>query len=80
MSKWVEERGYGFIEYSRNDDDREKESIFVHARELTEGRRILAIGEKVSFGITEDEKNRGKDMAIDVRGEYSRDPTPARRS
>merc|ERR1719499_13471 len=77
VSKWVEGRGFGFIEYGDSGD--RKESIFVHARELTHDRKMLRVDEKVDFNITRDSKNHGKMMAVDVRGEYKEDASPKSR-
>jgi len=73
VSKWVDGRGFGFIEYE-DDKSRETKSIFVHARELRYDRRVLEKGEKVSFDIADDKKRPGQQMAIEVKGEYRDDP------
>ena len=71
-SKWVDGRGFGFIEYKNRDGD--LKSIFVHARELRYDRRVLERGEKVSFDLIEDTRRDGEMMATQVKGEYRDDP------
>jgi len=63
VAKWVDGRGYGFIEYDGN------RSVFVHAKELRYGRKVLEVGERVTFDIADDREH-GKDQAVNVKGEY----------
>jgi len=81
VTRWLDGKGFGFIEYgSRNT------KVFVHAKEICDGRKYLNEGEKVTFDLAYDRKA-NKDMAVEVYGEgescgrrSSRSGSPRRRS
>ena len=72
VRRWTYGRGFGFIDYETDNGD--KASVFVHARELKYGRRVLEEGERVSFDIIDDPAKPGSLQATDVQGEYRDDP------
>lgn len=66
VTRWLDGKGFGFIEYgSRNT------KVFVHAKEICDGRKYLNEGEKVTFSLAYDRKA-NKDMAVEVYGESDR--------
>ena len=61
--KWFNaEKGYGFI--SRDDDG---EDVFVHFSAISsDGYKTLAEGQKVTFDVEADPKNRSRTRAVNV--------------
>lgn len=57
------EKGFGFIL-----DDATKKDVFVHFSViLTDGYKTLTEGQKVSFDIEQDPKDKNKSRAVNVR-------------
>ncbi len=54
VESWIDGRGFGFI---RRDGDTGR-SIFVHARDITngEGNRTLIVGQRVEFEVVASER------------------------
>lgn len=62
--KWFDAgKGYGFISNDNGGDD-----VFVHFSAIVaEGYKTLSDGQKVTFDVESDPKNRKKTRAINVR-------------
>ncbi|PAT38622.1 excalibur calcium-binding domain-containing protein [Vandammella animalimorsus] len=56
VSRWNDERGFGFLKAFGNDDA----EVFVHISEFPKGGRRPAVGERVLFEVVTDEKGKKK--------------------
>ncbi|WP_347485790.1 cold shock domain-containing protein [Vandammella animalimorsus] len=56
VSRWNDDRGFGFLKASGNDDA----EVFVHISEFPKDGRRPTVGERVSFEVVTDEKGKKK--------------------